>query len=268
MAQRYAVPNLPPVTGNGVPGQVAEVAEAICQRCDELAIELARAIRREVKLYDSAGPVRFEVVAEGCRANMRPIFAAIAVGTDFDASAATELGAKRARDGVPLSAVMEAYRVGFRRLWDDRRKRNPGVPAHHDVADTADAGARTIADGTAEQVSQRDHPVGDGPADADLFSQRGCRPAGIRRCALVRLGHSGPRTDVLAPVAASCLVAGDSRDRLRQPATGCRPAAVPVIFSTFFTSLRMPNPAMTSKTPTMINQMPTTSANVTIESNG
>jgi hypothetical protein len=70
-----------------------------------------------------------------------------------------------------------------------------------------------------------------------------------------------------APVAASCLAKG-CRDRPGQPAAGCRPAAAPVIFSTLFTSLRMPNPAMTSKTPTMISQMPTTSANVTIESNG
>ena len=145
--------------------------------------------------------------------------------------------------------------------------RNPGVPAHHDVADPADASARVVADGTAEQVSQRDHLLGDGPTNCDLFSQGGCQPAGIRRCALVRLGRSRPRMDVLAPVAASCLAKG-CRDRPGQPAAGCRPAAAPVIFSTLFTSLRMPNPAMTSKTPTMISQMPTTSANVTIESNG
>ena len=31
---------------------------------------------------------------------------------------ATRLGVERARDGVPLSSVMEAYRVGFRRLWE------------------------------------------------------------------------------------------------------------------------------------------------------
>ena len=28
------------------------------------------------------------------------------------------MGAERARDGVPLSSVMDVYRVGFRRLWE------------------------------------------------------------------------------------------------------------------------------------------------------
>ena len=54
----------------------------------------------------------------GCAANVRPICTAIAADTAFDTTAATELGVERARGGVPLSYVMEAYRVGFRRLWD------------------------------------------------------------------------------------------------------------------------------------------------------
>ena len=58
-------------------------------------------------------------------------------------------------------------------------------------------------------------------------------------------------------------VPGDPRQ-----AAACRSAPVPVAFSTFFTSLRMPKPEMTSITPRTISQIPTTSANVTIESNG
>jgi PucR C-terminal helix-turn-helix domain/GGDEF-like domain len=62
--------------------------------------------------------VPLDVVAAGCAANMRAIFGAIAAGGDFNVSAATQLGIERARDGVPLSSVMEAYRVGFRRVWE------------------------------------------------------------------------------------------------------------------------------------------------------
>jgi hypothetical protein len=46
---------------------------------------------------------------------MRSVFSAVAAESPFDPTAATELGAARACDGVPLSSVMEAYRVGFRR---------------------------------------------------------------------------------------------------------------------------------------------------------
>jgi PucR C-terminal helix-turn-helix domain/GGDEF-like domain len=106
------------MSSDGVQAQVSEVAEAVGQRTDELAVMLARTIRREVHLYRTAIPLAFDMVVAGCAANIRPICTAIAAGSPFDTTAAAELGVERARDGVPLSAVMEAYRVGFRRLWD------------------------------------------------------------------------------------------------------------------------------------------------------
>ena len=98
--------------------QVADVADAVYRRTDEVSILLARAITREVRLCGPTAAVPFDVVAAGCAANMRAIFGAIAAGGDFNVTAATRLGVERARDGVPLSSVMEAYRVGFRRVWE------------------------------------------------------------------------------------------------------------------------------------------------------
>ena len=106
------------MSSDGVQAQVSEVAEAVGERTEELAVMLARTIRREVDLYRTAIPVAFDTVVAGCAANIRPIFTAIAAGSAFDTTAAAELGVERARAGVPLSSVMEAYRVGFRRLWD------------------------------------------------------------------------------------------------------------------------------------------------------
>jgi hypothetical protein len=98
--------------------EVADVADAVYRRTDEVSILLARAINREVRSYGATLAVPFDVVAEGCAANLRAIFGAIAAGVDFNVTAATRLGVERARDGVPLSSVMEAYRVGFRRVWE------------------------------------------------------------------------------------------------------------------------------------------------------
>ena len=98
--------------------QVADVADAVYRRTDEVSILLARAITREVRAYGETMAVPFDVVVAGCAANMRAIFGAIATGGDFNVTAATRLGVERARDGVPLSSVMEAYRVGFRRVWE------------------------------------------------------------------------------------------------------------------------------------------------------
>src|SRR6201993_2280751 len=102
----------------GVQRQVAEVAEAVGRRADQLAVMLAETISHEVELYRTAIPLAFDTVVAGCAANIQPICTAIAADTAFDTTAATELGVERARGGVPLSSVMEAYRVGFRRLWD------------------------------------------------------------------------------------------------------------------------------------------------------
>ena len=103
---------------NRVQQQVAEVADGLRQRTDELSILLARTITRDVQLYRSAAPVPFEVLAITCAAIVRSIFASLAANTDFDPTAATEAGADRASIGVPLSSVMEAYRVGFAQLWE------------------------------------------------------------------------------------------------------------------------------------------------------
>jgi hypothetical protein len=103
---------------DGVQEQVSEVAEAVGQRADAVAVTLARTITSEVALYRTAIPLAFDMVVAGCAANVRPICTAIAAGAAFDTTAAAELGLERARDGVPLSSVMEAYRVGFHRLWD------------------------------------------------------------------------------------------------------------------------------------------------------
>jgi hypothetical protein len=104
--------------GDVLQRQVAEVAQALSERTDELATRLARAITREVRLYQSTPPVPFELVADSCAAHARSLLDAIATGTQFDPAPAAELGVERARDGVPLASVMEAYGVGFREVWD------------------------------------------------------------------------------------------------------------------------------------------------------
>jgi hypothetical protein len=98
--------------------QVAELAEALRGRTDELATTLAHAIIREVRLYKATAPVPFELVVDGCRSNIRQVLNAIATDAEVEPTAATDLGTERARDGIPLASVMEAYRVGFREIWD------------------------------------------------------------------------------------------------------------------------------------------------------
>src|SRR3954469_691465 len=118
MAARLSESSLPRMDGEMARRQVAEVAETLSRRTDELATAVARAITREVSLYRTTEPVPFELVVHGCATNIRSVLGAIATDTEFDPAAAADLGTERARDGVPLASVMEAYRVAFRGLWD------------------------------------------------------------------------------------------------------------------------------------------------------
>jgi PucR C-terminal helix-turn-helix domain/GGDEF-like domain len=128
MATTFVEPNLPRMNTEVVGRQVAEVAEALYERTDELAIALADAITREVRLYNSTAPVPFELVVHGCAANLRSVLSAIAADTEFDPAPAVDLGIERARDGVPLASVMEAYRVAFRAISDAALKEVTGRP--------------------------------------------------------------------------------------------------------------------------------------------
>lgn len=110
--------SVPRMNRDVVRQQVAEVAEVLGERTDDLATDLARAIARDVSLYQTTTPVPFEVVVAGCAANVRSVLEAIAADAEFDPTAAEVLGKERARDGVPLAAVLEAYRVGFHQVWD------------------------------------------------------------------------------------------------------------------------------------------------------
>src|SRR4029078_2779246 len=105
--------------GTRVAQQVIQKAEALHRRIDEFEIRAACAATRQAPLYASEAAVPFDVIVSASAANMRAMFSAIAAKSEFDPTPGTKVGIERARDGVPLASVMEAYRVGFHALWDE-----------------------------------------------------------------------------------------------------------------------------------------------------
>ncbi|MFF3573624.1 PucR family transcriptional regulator [Nocardia jiangxiensis] len=102
----------------GAAREIATAARTLALRADELAAELARAIAKEVVLYSGSVPVRFPIVVAAVAEHLRTVLDALADGADFDTAPATVVGVERAREDVPLAAVLEAYRVGFHRFWE------------------------------------------------------------------------------------------------------------------------------------------------------
>jgi hypothetical protein len=101
-----------------VEGQIRELEEALFKRSAELSETTADAVRSEVAFYRSTELVSRAELVFSCLTNIEFVFSAISGGDPFDTSPATATGVTRARAGVPLSSVMEAYRVAFRHVWE------------------------------------------------------------------------------------------------------------------------------------------------------
>jgi hypothetical protein len=97
---------------------VRRIASMLASNVDELAQDVASAVRAEVDFYNSTRAVTDDDLLASCTANLRYALKSLEDGVAFDTSPATAAGSRRAAAGIPLPAVMDAYRVASYRLWD------------------------------------------------------------------------------------------------------------------------------------------------------
>jgi hypothetical protein len=98
--------------------QTGGIASTLAERVDELAQDVASAVRAEVDFYKSTGAVADEDLLASCTENLRFALKRLEDGVAFDTSPAVTTGSRRAAAGIPLPAVMDAYRVASYCLWD------------------------------------------------------------------------------------------------------------------------------------------------------
>ncbi|MCW2649303.1 MAG: PucR family transcriptional regulator [Mycobacterium sp.] len=79
---------------------------------------MATAVQAEVEFYKLTKVVTQDDLAGSCTANARFIFGALGDQQSFDTTPASSTGEDRAQRGVPLPAVMAAYRVGSHYAWN------------------------------------------------------------------------------------------------------------------------------------------------------
>src|SRR3984957_11705220 len=100
-------------------------------RAGELADGMAARIRAAVPVYGAGAAISDEELRRTCRDNVGFVFGPIGRAPAVASPESRENGRRRARAGVPLAAVMAAYRVAARYLWEclaDAAARN-SVPA-------------------------------------------------------------------------------------------------------------------------------------------
>ncbi|HEY5855747.1 MAG TPA: helix-turn-helix domain-containing protein [Aldersonia sp.] len=112
--------------------RVRALAGALLDRVEEIAVEMTDRIFAGVDFYGSSTQVSRAEVTASCAANTTYVFRSIRGESDIDVSVARATGEDRARAGAPLSAVMAAYRIGFRFMSEQtlaQARRDPGLTA-------------------------------------------------------------------------------------------------------------------------------------------
>jgi PucR C-terminal helix-turn-helix domain/GGDEF-like domain len=105
-------------SGDAVGAQVALLGAQLRQRADELADGLVARIRAAVPVYRTDAVLSTGELRRTCLDNIHFVFGPIGRIPAVTSPESRENGRQRARGGVPLTAVMEAYRVAARYLWD------------------------------------------------------------------------------------------------------------------------------------------------------
>ena len=104
--------------GAGADPRVIELGKIMLARAPALGKAMAELLCREIDAYRDGSVVEKEQVAQSCVANVTFIFDSLTGNDDVDVSPAEQTGTARALAGVPLPAVMTAYRIGFRFMWE------------------------------------------------------------------------------------------------------------------------------------------------------
>ncbi len=109
---------------------IVELGKLMLGRAPKLGKAMADLLCREIDAYSDGTVVTKDEVRESCVANVTFIFDSLAGDADADVSPAERTGAARAFAGVPLPAVMTAYRIGFRFMWEQTlaTARAAGIP--------------------------------------------------------------------------------------------------------------------------------------------
>jgi hypothetical protein len=142
---------------------IVELSKLMLARAPELGQALADRLFREIDAYRDGTVVTKDEVQASCEANLTFVFHALSGHGDVDVSPAENAGTARALVGLPLPALMTAYRIGFRFMWEETLAvgRAAGVPTESILDATArvflaqDTFTQAMANAYRQQLTQQ-----------------------------------------------------------------------------------------------------------------
>jgi hypothetical protein len=97
---------------------VRDLSRMLLPRVDQFALRMADRIRAQEPLYREGHAVTPDDLRKSCRDNLLYVFGRLAGEPNIGPEAPRATGARRAEAGIPLSALLSAYRIGGRFIWE------------------------------------------------------------------------------------------------------------------------------------------------------
>ena len=140
--------------------QVATIARRLLERPDELADQMTAAIKAAVPLYRN-GVVDHDTLRTTSLVHLQAILGSLGRNPATTSPESRENGRQRAAAGVPLAAILEAYRVAARFMWEQVAETSRSVGAGSEVVLRAgsemwqvlDTYSQELADGYREEAA-------------------------------------------------------------------------------------------------------------------
>ena len=141
----------PAAGGPDVAPEVRELSRRLLPDADALGALMAERICAEVPLYAEGQAVSYEQLTASCGDNMRYVLGQLAQDPQVSIDTPRATGATRADSGVPYPAVLQAFRVGGRFIWELLVER--ADPQVRDVLLLAAADIWAVSDDLSSQVT-------------------------------------------------------------------------------------------------------------------
>jgi hypothetical protein len=135
-----------------VAAEVRELSRRLLPEADGLGARMAERICAEIPLYAEGQLVPYEQLTASCADNTRFVLGHLADESRVDIAAPRATGISRAEQRVPYAAVLQAFRVGARFLWELLVER--ADPDARDVLLLAAADIWAVSDELASQVTE------------------------------------------------------------------------------------------------------------------
>src|ERR1700677_1812875 len=140
--------------------QVEAIARRLLERTDELADLMTAAIKASVPLYRN-GVVDHDTLRTTSLVHLQAILGSLGRNPATTSPESRENGRRRAAAGVPLAAILEAYRVAARFMWDQVADTSRSVSAGSEIVLQAgsemwqglDTYSQELAEGYREEAS-------------------------------------------------------------------------------------------------------------------